>query len=81
MQRFLEADRPLVENSTRTILREAHTQGLISEIELWFRFQKFRNMTLHIYNQEVAKEIYENIKLFPSYCERLIQNLEQKKSQ
>ncbi len=79
MQRFLEADRPLLDSSTRNILREAHAQGLIPAVEPWFEFQKYRNMTSHIYSLEVAKEIYENIKGFPLHCEKLIGILEQRK--
>ncbi len=80
MQRFIEADRPLVDASTRTILREAHAQGLIPSVEPWFEFQKYRNMTSHIYSLEVSKEIYLNVKNFPDHCAKLIQKMEQRKN-
>lgn len=78
MQKFLEADRPLADASTRNILREAHAQGLIPAVEPWFEFQKFRNMTSHVYSEKVSKEIYEKVKSFPPFCQALISTLEKK---
>ena len=80
MQRFLEADRPLADTSTRTVLREAHAQGMITSVEPWFEFQKYRNMTSHIYSEEMSKEIYVKVKAFPALCSHLLNELEQRKN-
>jgi nucleotidyltransferase substrate binding protein (TIGR01987 family) len=78
MQRFIELDRPLPDTSTKTILRESLAQGLISDIDQWFEFQKYRNMTSHIYSQEVAEMIYDKIVQFPRLCRKLIDVLKAK---
>jgi nucleotidyltransferase substrate binding protein (TIGR01987 family) len=79
MQRFIESDRPLGDTSTRNIFREAHVQGILSAVEPWFEFQKFRNLTSHVYSEKVSKEIYEKVKLFPAHCDDLLNALEKRK--
>jgi nucleotidyltransferase substrate binding protein (TIGR01987 family) len=77
LQRFLETDRPLPDTSTRTILREAFAQNFIPDVEVWFAFQKSRNLTSHIYSEEMSIDIYNQVKKFPPVCEALILKLEE----
>lgn len=58
LQRWLEADRPLDDTSVRGILRTAATRGLIGNLDLWFEFQRARNLTSHTYNEVTAEEVY-----------------------
>jgi nucleotidyltransferase substrate binding protein (TIGR01987 family) len=78
LQKILEADRPLEDTSVKGILREAGRQGLISSVELWFEFQRGRNLTSHTYNEEVAEEVYEIAVRFPHQCQLLIENLQKR---
>jgi nucleotidyltransferase substrate binding protein (TIGR01987 family) len=78
LQRFLEFDRPLPDTSTRTILREALAQNLIADLDTWFAFQKNRNLTSHIYSEEMSIDIYNEVKKFPPVCEALILKLTEK---
>ena len=58
LQKVLESDRPLTDNSVRGILRTAAERGLIANIERWFAFQKARNITSHTYIEATAEEVY-----------------------
>lgn len=78
LKRFLESDKPLQDDSVKGILREAHQRGLLSDLELWFEFQKSRNLTSHTYNEDTAKDVYESAIKLPKECRALIQSLEQK---
>jgi len=80
LKRYLESDKPLTDDSIRGILREAHQRRLISEIDLWFEFQKSRNLTSHTYNKDTAKDVYQSAIKLPPLCKELILNLEKKLS-
>lgn len=43
-------------------LKEAYSQGLIDEPELWGKFQEQRNLTSHTYDESLADEVYNFIK-------------------
>ncbi|MBI2604675.1 MAG: nucleotidyltransferase substrate binding protein [Deltaproteobacteria bacterium] len=75
-KRFLEADRPLADDSVRGILREAHQRGFISDIDQWFSFHKSRNLVSHTYNEETAREVYADAVKLPKFCAELIRKLE-----
>ncbi len=66
MQKLLEADRPLDDNSVKGILRESGKQHLIGSVEKWFEFQRARNLTSHTYNEDVAEEVFKIAITFPS---------------
>ena len=48
-------------NSPKTVLREAFSGGLIKDEELWLVMLKDRNSTVHIYNEQLAIEMCNNI--------------------
>ncbi|MDR3584955.1 MAG: nucleotidyltransferase substrate binding protein [Desulfosporosinus sp.] len=48
-------------NSPKTVLREAFAAGLINDDELWLSMLSDRNSTAHIYSEQLAIEICENI--------------------
>lgn len=49
-------------NSPKAVLREAFSAGIIKNDELWLRMLNDRNLTSHIYSEQVAIEICDNIK-------------------
>ncbi|SDI01840.1 nucleotidyltransferase substrate binding protein [Desulfosporosinus hippei] len=48
-------------NSPKSVLREAFTAELIKDDELWLAMLNDRNSTAHIYNEQIAIEICDNI--------------------
>lgn len=78
LARLLESDKPLIDNSVKGILREGGKQQIIENVEAWFKFQEARNKTSHIYEQKVAKEVFDIAKTFPPFCESLLKNIEKR---
>jgi len=48
-------------NSPKVVIKEAFTQKLISNEENWLLMLNDRNMTSHVYKEEIAQEIAERI--------------------
>lgn len=44
-------------------LQLAYKHGIITDEQVWLEMKKDRNMTSHVYNQNIAVEIYERINL------------------
>ncbi|WP_341790238.1 HI0074 family nucleotidyltransferase substrate-binding subunit [Rickettsia endosymbiont of Polydrusus tereticollis] len=76
MKRFLEA-RGVEASSPKTIFRSAVLEKFIEDPEIWFEFQKKRNLTSHIYEQKVADEIIEIFDLFSKELKKLINKLQE----
>lgn len=59
----------------RDLLRRAAEQGLIDEVESWFRYRELRNITAHTYDSARAHGVYlqtvEFIRSATSLLERL----------
>lgn len=49
-------------NSPKSVLKEAYSSGIIDDEKLWMNMLLDRNATSHMYNQNNAIEICENIK-------------------
>ncbi|MGI6227632.1 MAG: nucleotidyltransferase substrate binding protein [Peptococcales bacterium] len=49
-------------NSPKTVLREAFAAQIITDDELWLNMLNDRNLTAHIYSEELAIKICSNIK-------------------
>ena len=49
-------------NSPKFVIKEAFAQKLIINEEVWLLMLKDRNMTSHIYKEEMAEEIADRIK-------------------
>ena len=81
MQRWLK-DYDLGEEakalSRKDLFRKAHEKGLIGEVTPWFDFHDGRNKTTHVYDEDIAEEIYNLAKTFPPYLDNLISNLKEK---
>ncbi len=59
----------------RELFREAARRGLITDPELWFSFQKARNLTSHNYDTDKAEETYKTASTFVSHARALLNEL------
>lgn len=62
-------------NNPKAVLKEAFNNSLIDDNELWLDILNDRNRTSHIYDEEVADEIFENIQ---KYYINIFKKLEEK---
>ena len=49
-------------NSPKVVIKEAYVQKLILNEDIWLLMLKDRNMTSHVYKEEMAEEIADRIK-------------------
>ena len=71
MQSIAKTNKPKL-YGVKAIIREAAALGLISQPEAWLDFLEDRNLTVHTYKEELAKQIYANVKKFPKFVEELL---------
>jgi len=45
--------------SRRELFRLAAEQRLISDVEAWWNYHRARNLTAHIYDEDVAEEVFQ----------------------
>lgn len=62
-------------NSPKNVFRLACNDGIIADPETWFKFVDYRNNTAHVYNESVAKEIYQNLSRFRDLTNALLAKL------
>jgi len=63
------------------LIRTASESGLLnSGWDVWFDFRKARNLTSHIYNEEVAQQVITQIPAFALEAEFLLKELERRKT-
>ncbi len=75
MKRFLESQG--VEcGSPKDTFRKAALEKIITDPELWFEFQKKRNLTVHTYEQENLDLIVGIFEAFSQEMKELIQRLQ-----
>ncbi|MEK7451760.1 MAG: nucleotidyltransferase substrate binding protein [Patescibacteria group bacterium] len=60
IQKFLAAQQ-IICQSPKSCFQEAFQFGLIEDDEKWILMMDDRNLTVHTYNQELAKEIYNRL--------------------
>jgi nucleotidyltransferase substrate binding protein (TIGR01987 family) len=66
-------------NSPETVLKEALGAGLITDEELWLKMLADRNSTTHIYNEQLAIEICNQIRQsYVTVLERLAGQVEKR---
>lgn len=61
LKAFLEEKKGVVCNSPKECFREAYRQGIIEYDESWLKFVDMRNETVHIYREEIADEVYNQL--------------------
>jgi nucleotidyltransferase substrate binding protein (TIGR01987 family) len=62
MKAFLEYSGHININSPRSTMKIAFKEQLIKKGEVWLKMLEDRNRTSHTYDEEIALEIYKNIK-------------------
>lgn len=75
MKRVLEI-RGLEVGSPKDTFRKAQEEKLIDDIELWFEFQKKRNLTVHTYNEVNLNLILDSFDAFSAELATLIKRIE-----
>lgn len=59
----------------KDLFREAARQGLISDPVLWFGFLEARNATSHVYDAEMAEQVYAHGARFTPEARQLLNAL------
>ena len=74
----LEADSPdeVDQTNFRDILRIAGEKGLVMDVEAWFHYHQMQNASAHTYDQEKAREVYQDILTFVGGARTLLAALE-----
>lgn len=62
-------------NSPREVFRLAAKENLITDPTLWFEFLEKRNETAHIYNEDVAQDVFDSLPSFQLELEKVIETL------
>lgn len=62
-------------NNPRDTIREAAKEGLIQDPKAWFFFLENRNLTSHVYNEEVAEKIYNTLPGFKVALDSFIDSI------
>lgn len=60
----------------RELFRQGAENKLIVDVEKWMDFHKSRNFTSHIYDVEIAKEVFASSVEFLPYAQELLKRLE-----
>jgi len=79
MKRWLETNiSPMVADGVtrRELFRLAAENRLIDDVEQWMIYHDARNQTAHIYDLEIAQEVYETARGFVRDARKLLQALE-----
>lgn len=75
LKRILEEKKGITALYPRDVLEEAYQGEMINDEKAWLRMLKDRNMTSHTYNQNLALEIYNNIKKYLPLMESSFESL------
>ena len=79
LQRVLK-ERGVETGSPTQVLRAAHKEQLIDDIDDWLAFLKARNLTVHTYNQNLAEEVFGEAKRFPARVRKLLKTVKDEES-
>jgi len=80
MKSYLEYQGIALINSPRSTFKEAFAQGLILDGDIWIDMIEARNLTVHTYNEKMAKEIYDRVKdryysSFAAFADKMVEVL------
>ena len=62
MKDFLE-EKGIIAKNPKDVMREAFIQGYIANEDNWMKILQDRNMTSHVYDEQIAKEVVHNIEV------------------
>lgn len=78
IKEYLENVGIVDKNSPKAVIKEAYAQKLITNEQNWLIMINDRNLTSHIYNEEIAREVAERITgCYIIEFEALIKNLQE----
>jgi len=75
LKSYLEESKGIICKSPKGCLREAFSQGIIDYDDYWIKIVDFRNQTTHIYNEEFANKIYNELPKILEYLKKLFEKL------
>jgi nucleotidyltransferase substrate binding protein (TIGR01987 family) len=75
LKSYLEESKGIICKSPKGCLREAFSQGIIDYDDYWIKIVDFRNQTTHIYNEEFANKIYNELPKISEYLKKLFEKL------
>ena len=73
LMQLIIADKGYRERGPKDSIRRAAQMGLIDDAETWIDFLKKRNQIVHLYDLDLADEVYESAKPFAREARRLLQ--------
>ena len=80
LERFLMRAAPVEPDKKMTfptLIRTASDLGVLrSGWDVWYRFREARNLTSHVYNEEIARKVVDKIASFAEEAEYLYSALE-----
>lgn len=76
IKEYLREERGIICNSPKECFREAYHQGIIKYDKDWIEFVEMRNETVHTYNEENAKKIYDQLPEALKHFEVLLEVIE-----
>jgi nucleotidyltransferase substrate binding protein (TIGR01987 family) len=62
-------------NYPKEVIQEAFKSGVVDDENLWLQMLEDRNMTSHTYDEELANEIFERIKVYTPEIRRLCDSI------
>lgn len=60
---------------TRDVFRESAKEGYIGDPVQWFTFLDNRNLTTHVYDEDIAEQIYGSLPSFNAELTKLIEKI------
>lgn len=70
--------RESVSASPKPLFREAHIEGIIDNLSVWFSYIDARSRTSHTYNKKTADEVFESIQGFATDATDLLRRLNER---
>lgn len=64
-------------SSPNNAIRTAADYELIDDPQKWLVFLKERNLTVHVYNEEMAADVVEKVRDFPIYARKFLEKVKE----
>ena len=80
MKRYIEMDIGTQADilTRKDLFRISAERQLIDDFDRWIEFHRARNKSTHIYDEEIANEVYEIAKVFADYLHKFIETIEKR---
>ncbi len=64
--------------TNKDFFRAGHEQAMIRDAEPWLEYLKMRNLAAHVYNEEIAREVYQTARDLVQDAAFLLDKLKEK---